>query len=79
MSKIKKTLFSNKPVNLNKESLIKKGFISAKTASLVKVLANGDITKKLTIEVDKISESAKAKVEKAGGTVTVVKSAEKAE
>ena len=64
---------------VNKESLIKKGFISAKTASLVKVLANGDITKKLTIEVDKISESAKAKVEKAGGTVTVVKSAEKAE
>ena len=64
---------------VNKESLIKKGFISAKTASLVKVLANGEITKKLTIEVDKISESAKAKVEKAGGTVTVVKSAEKAE
>ena len=42
-------------------------------------MANGEITKKLTIELDKISESAKAKVEKAGGTVTVVKSAEKAE
>ena len=64
---------------VNKEALIKKGLNNAKTASLVKVLANGEITKKLTIEVDKISESAKAKVEKAGGTVTVVKSAEKAE
>ena len=64
---------------VDKTSLIAKGFISAKSSTLVKVLGNGDITKKLTVEVDKVSESAKAKVEKAGGTVTVVKSAEKAE
>lgn len=61
---------------VNKESLIKKGFISAKSATLVKVLGNGDITKKLTVDVDKISESAKAKIEKVGGTVTVAQKVE---
>lgn len=35
----------------------------------VKVLGNGDVSKKLTIQVDKISASAKEKVEKAGGSV----------
>ena len=35
----------------------------------IKVLGNGDLTKKLTIDVDKISASAKEKVEKAGGSV----------
>ena len=35
------------------------------------MLGNGDITKKLTVEVDKISASAKEKIEKAGGSVSV--------
>lgn len=35
----------------------------------VKVLGNGEITKKLTVKVDKISASAKAKIEAAGGKV----------
>lgn len=56
---------------VNKETLAAKGFISAKAAPLVKILGNGDITKKLTIDVDKVSESAKAKIEKAGGSVKV--------
>lgn len=54
---------------VDKAALIAKGFISAKAASLVKVLGNGEITKKLNVVVDKVSESAKAKIEKAGGTV----------
>jgi len=54
---------------VNKESLIAKGFISAKAETLVKILGNGEITKKLTVDVDKVSASAKAKIEKAGGTV----------
>jgi len=37
----------------------------------VKILARGEITKKLTLEVDSISASAREKIEKAGGTVTV--------
>ena len=35
----------------------------------VKVLGTGDITKKLTVDVDRISASAKEKIEKAGGTI----------
>lgn len=35
----------------------------------VKVLGNGEVSKKLTVKVDKISASAKAKIEAAGGKV----------
>ncbi|HIU76733.1 MAG TPA: 50S ribosomal protein L15 [Candidatus Pelethocola excrementipullorum] len=38
----------------------------------VKILGNGDITKKLTVKVNAISESAKAKIEAAGGTAEVI-------
>ena len=61
---------------VNKESLVAKGFISAKAATLVKVLGNGNISKKLTVEVDKISASAKDKIEKAGGSVKTAAKAE---
>ena len=56
---------------VNKESLVAKGFVSKKASekALVKILGNGDITKKLTVEVNKASASAKAKIEKAGGSV----------
>ena len=53
---------------VNKETLKAKGLLKKQTA-LVKVLASGDITKKLTVDVDKISASAKEKIEKAGGTI----------
>ena len=36
----------------------------------VKILGFGEITKKLTVNVDRISSSAKEKIEKAGGTAT---------
>ena len=52
-------------------SLVAKGFISSKSSSAVKILGNGEVTKKLTVDVDKVSASAKAKIEKAGGTVKV--------
>ena len=35
----------------------------------VKVLGNGDLTNKFTVKVDKVSASAKAKIEAAGGKV----------
>lgn len=54
--------------SVNKESLLKKGLIK-KECLLVKILGNGDLTKKLTVDVDKISASAKEKIEKAGGSV----------
>ncbi len=38
----------------------------------LKVLGNGNVTKKLTVKAHKISDTAKAKIEKAGGTVEVI-------
>ena len=38
----------------------------------VKVLGNGDITKNLTISAHRFSETAKAKIEKAGGIATLI-------
>lgn len=55
---------------VNRESLVLKGLVK-KADVLIKVLGDGDITKKLTVSVDKVSASAKAKIEKVGGTVTV--------
>ena len=56
---------------IDKEALASKGFISKKAPSLVKILGTGDVTKKFNIVADKVSESAKAKIEKAGGSVKV--------
>ena len=53
---------------VNKETLREKGLVK-KRAALVKVLASGELTKKLTVDVDKVSAQAQAKIEKAGGTV----------
>jgi len=38
----------------------------------LKILGNGDLTRKLTVSAHAFSESAKAKIEAAGGTATVV-------
>lgn len=54
---------------VDKASLEAKGLLT-KSNTLIKVLGDGDITKKLTITVDKVSASAKSKIEAAGGTVT---------
>jgi large subunit ribosomal protein L15 len=35
----------------------------------VKVLGNGELTKKFTVNVNKVSESAREKIEKAGGSI----------
>ena len=42
-----------------------------KPSMLVKVLGNGYLTKKVSVNVDKVSASAQEKIEKVGGTVTV--------
>ena len=38
----------------------------------VKILGNGELTKKLTVKVNAFSETAKAKIEAVGGTVEVI-------
>jgi large subunit ribosomal protein L15 len=50
------------------ESLMAKGVIKHDYIP-VKVLGDGELTKKLTVKVDKVSASAKAKIEAAGGKV----------
>lgn len=49
-------------------SLCKKGIVK-RSHALVKVLGDGDLTKALTVKVDKVSSSAKEKIEAAGGKV----------
>lgn len=53
------------------ETLLEKGVIS-KTLDGVKMLGRGEVTKKVTVKVAKISESAKEKIEKAGGKAEVI-------
>jgi large subunit ribosomal protein L15 len=54
---------------INTAALVDAGIV--KKGVLVKVLANGEVTKALNIEVDKISDSAKNKIEAAGGKVRI--------
>ncbi len=49
-------------------SLVEKGVIKAEFIP-VKVLGDGELTKKLTVRVDKVSASARTKIEAAGGKV----------
>ncbi len=53
---------------VTEEALRKAGLIN-RSCDVVKVLGQGELTKKVTIAVDTISASAKEKVEKAGGSV----------
>ena len=53
------------------ESLLASRAIS-KAGDGVKILGNGELTKKLNVKVNAVSESAKAKIEAAGGTVEVI-------
>ena len=50
----------------------------AKGCEPVKILGNGQLSKKLSFKVDAVSASAKEKIEKAGGDVTVIPLPEKA-
>lgn len=53
------------------KSLVAAGVIAskAKRAPKVKILGNGELTKKLVVEDCQVSQSAKAKIEAAGGSV----------
>ena len=53
------------------ESLLTTSAIS-KAGDGVKILGNGELTKKLTVKVNAVSETAKAKIEAAGGTVELI-------
>jgi len=53
------------------EQLLADGVV-AKVVDGVKILGDGELTKKLTVKVSKVSASAKEKIEAAGGTVEVI-------
>ena len=53
------------------EALIEKGLIK-KALDGVKILGNGELSKKLTVQVNAYSESAKQKIEAAGGKAEVI-------
>ena len=53
------------------ETLIEQGIVKNPRDG-VKILGNGELTKKLTVKVNAVSETAKAKIEAAGGTVEVI-------
>ncbi|MCI6728607.1 MAG: 50S ribosomal protein L15 [Candidatus Faecousia sp.] len=63
-------IFENGAV-VDAAALIEKGVISNCKYGL-KVLARGELTKKLTVKATAFSESAKAKIEQAGGKAEVV-------
>jgi large subunit ribosomal protein L15 len=54
------------------ETLLEKGLIK-NTRTDVKVLGQGDLTKKLTVTAHSFSASAREKIEKAGGTATALR------
>ena len=56
---------------VDKEQLLSSGILS-KCEYGVKVLGNGTLNKKLTVKASAFSESAKRKIEEAGGKVEVV-------
>lgn len=49
------------------EALRARGLVPKK-AKLIKILAEGELTKKLTVKADRFSAAAKEKIEKAGGS-----------
>ena len=66
----KKNISKEQKLNL---SILQKNKQINKKYNKLKILGSGEIKSKLNIEVNYISNSAKIKVEKAGGTVTLIK------
>ncbi len=68
------SLIENKKINqetqINLDTL-KKAKIVSKTFKKIKILGSGDIKSKINVNVDFVSKSAKEKLEKAGGTISL--------
>ena len=63
-------VFDNDAV-VSVDTLIEKGIVKNPRDG-VKILGNGELTKKLTVKVNAFSESAKAKIEELGGKAEVI-------
>ncbi|MCP5541561.1 MAG: 50S ribosomal protein L15 [Akkermansiaceae bacterium] len=56
---------------VNEETLRAAGLVQGGAWDGVKILGNGELTKKLSVTADKVSAGAREKIEKAGGSVSV--------
>lgn len=54
------------------EALREKGLLNGPKKTLVKILGDGDLSKKLTVKVNGFSKSAREKIEATGGSCEVV-------
>ena len=64
---IEKSFADGETVNI--ESLKAKGLVKGKQV-MVKILGTGELSKKLTVDIEKVSAAARTKIENAGGTVS---------
>src|SRR5262245_16417099 len=64
---------------IDPDALVSSGLIRKSGRSAVKVLGDGDVAHALTVRAHKVSESAKQKLEAAGGSVEVLAARGKAE
>lgn len=64
-------VFDNGAV-VNSQALLEKGIVSKVEEYGIKVLGNGEITKKLTVQANKFSKSASEKITQAGGNAEVL-------
>lgn len=53
---------------VDRNALLEAGIIK-KTDGMIKVLANGELTNSITVDVDRVSGAARTKIEAAGGSV----------
>jgi len=66
VGRIEETFRAGETVDV--DTLLERGVIRSKTVP-VKLLGDGELTKAVTVKVDRASASARAKIEAAGGTV----------
>ncbi len=62
-------IFFEADATVNEESLREKGLVKG-AFDQIKILGNGDLSKKLSVAVCAVSATAKAKIEAAGGTIS---------
>ena len=75
LDKIQK-LVDSKKIDLNSQiniETLKKAKVINNSSNKIKILGSGDINVKINLNIDFISKSAKEKLEKAGGVVTLKK------
>ena len=75
LSRIQEIIEKKKSISSDKINLValQKSRLINKKYKKLKVLGPGDLKDKLTVEANSISKSAKEKIEKLGGKVTLIK------